>query len=129
MVGDAPRRGPCWSESGGATPAAWLLLSCLQHPSALLTSVGGRSPGHKAIVVIAVEGDQAPERVRMRRPERQAGHASISHAQLDYYLDEFTLRFNRRHARHRGLLFCRLLQGALAVDPHPNKALTGESAA
>jgi len=31
------------------------------------TSVGGRSPGHKAIVAIAVEGDQAPERVRMRR--------------------------------------------------------------
>jgi hypothetical protein len=25
------------------------------------------APGHKAIVVIAVEGDQAPERVRMRR--------------------------------------------------------------
>ena len=24
------------------------------------TSVGGRSPGHKAIVAIAVEGDQAP---------------------------------------------------------------------
>jgi ISXO2-like transposase domain len=31
------------------------------------TSVGGRSPGHKAIVAIAVEGDQEPERVRMRR--------------------------------------------------------------
>ena len=31
------------------------------------TSVGGRSPGHKAIVAIAVEGDRAPERVRMRR--------------------------------------------------------------
>ncbi len=34
------------------------------------TSVGGRSPGHKAIVVIAVEGDEAPERperVRMQR--------------------------------------------------------------
>jgi hypothetical protein len=31
------------------------------------TSVGGRSPGHKAIVAVAVEGDQAPERVRMRR--------------------------------------------------------------
>ena len=30
-------------------------------------SVGGRSPGRKAIVAIAVEGDQAPERVRMRR--------------------------------------------------------------
>ena len=30
------------------------------------TSVGGRSPGHKAIVAIAVGDDQAPERVRMR---------------------------------------------------------------
>jgi Transposase zinc-ribbon domain/ISXO2-like transposase domain len=40
------------------------------------TSVGGRSLGHKTIVVIAVEGDQAPDRVRMRRiPERQARHA------------------------------------------------------
>jgi hypothetical protein len=39
------------------------------------------------------------------------------HAQLDYYLDEFTFRFNRRHARHRGLLFYRLLEGALAAYP------------
>jgi hypothetical protein len=54
---------------------------------------------------------------------------AISHAQLDYYLDEFTFRFNRRHARHRGLLFYRLLEGALAADPHPYKALTSESAA
>lgn len=38
---------------------------------------------------------------------------AISHAHLDYYLDEFTFRFTRRHAWHRGLLFYRLLQGAL----------------
>ena len=31
------------------------------------TSVGGRSLGHKTIVVIAVEGDRAPDRIRMRR--------------------------------------------------------------
>jgi hypothetical protein len=154
------------------------------------TSVGGRSPGHKAIVVIAVEGDQAPERVRMRRipnvkqdtltdfvlehvargsevrTDAWTGYddigryrfrhvvtnvsasgdpahvvlphvhlvaslvkrwvlgthqGAISHAQLDYYLDEFTFRFNRRHARHRGLLFYRLLEGALAADPHPTR--------
>jgi hypothetical protein len=54
---------------------------------------------------------------------------AISHAQLDYYLDEFTFRFNRRRARHRGLLFYRLLQGALAAGPQPYKALTSESAA
>jgi transposase-like protein len=54
---------------------------------------------------------------------------AISHHQLDYYLDEFTFRFNRRRSRHRGLLFYRLLEGAVATDPHPYKALTNKSAA
>lgn len=54
---------------------------------------------------------------------------AVSHAQLDYYLDEFTFRFNRRHSRHRGLLFYRLLEGALAADPQPYKTLTRKSAA
>jgi transposase-like protein len=44
---------------------------------------------------------------------------AVSHDQLDYYLDEFTFRFNRRRARHRGLLFYRLLEQAVATDPHP----------
>ena len=30
---------------------------------------------------------------------------AVSHAHLDYYLDEFTFRFNRRTSRHRGKLF------------------------
>jgi len=38
---------------------------------------------------------------------------------LDYYLDEFTFRFNRRPSRARGLLSYRLLQQALAVRPLP----------
>jgi hypothetical protein len=42
---------------------------------------------------------------------------AISHAQLNYYLDEFTFRLNRRRARHRGLVFYRLLEGAAAVIP------------
>jgi len=161
-------------------------------------SVGGRSPGRKAIVAIAVEGDQAPERVRMRRipnvkqdtltefvldhvargsevrTDAWTGYdeigryrfshvvtnlsasgdpahvamphvhlvasllkrwllgthqGAVTHDQLDYYLDEFTFRFNRRHARHRGLLFYRLIEGALAAGPHPYKTLTSESAA
>jgi hypothetical protein len=53
---------------------------------------------------------------------------AVSHDQLDYYLEEFTFRFNRR-SRHRGLLFYRLLEGAVATEPHPYNSLTSESAA
>lgn len=44
---------------------------------------------------------------------------AVSRRHLDYYLDEFTFRFNRRRARHRGLLFFRLAQQAVAVAPVP----------
>ena len=160
--------------------------------------VGGRQLAGKAIVAIAVEGDTAPQRVRIKRiPDvtrdtlsgfvldnvarnsevrtdaytgyddigryrfthvvanvSQSGNpahvalphvhivasllkrwilgthqGSISHHHLDYYLDEFTFRFNRRRARHRGLLFYRLLEGAIATDPRPYKTLIDRSAA
>lgn len=42
---------------------------------------------------------------------------AVSHEHLEYYLDEFTFRFNRRTSRHRGKLFYRLLQNAVEVDP------------
>jgi transposase-like protein len=42
---------------------------------------------------------------------------AVSHQHLDYYLDEFTFRFNRRRADHRGLLFFRLLQNAMMIEP------------
>jgi transposase-like protein len=44
---------------------------------------------------------------------------AVSHDQLDYYLDEYTFRFNRRHSRHCAMLFYRLLEQAVATDPHP----------
>jgi len=53
---------------------------------------------------------------------------AVGHEQLDFYLDEFTFRFNRRRARHRGLLFYRLLQQAVATDPHPLGDLIAGSA-
>lgn len=46
---------------------------------------------------------------------------AISKDQLDYYLDEFTFRFNRRKSKHRGMLFYRLIEGAVATEPHPYK--------
>ena len=48
---------------------------------------------------------------------------AVIREQLDYYLDEFTFRFNRRASRHRGQLFFRLAQQALAVEPAPYKRL------
>jgi len=56
------------------------------------------------------------------------GAARRSH--LDYYLDEYTFRFNRRKSKFRGKLFYRLMQQALMVDPHPRatlKAVEGPS--
>lgn len=44
---------------------------------------------------------------------------AISPEHLDYYLDEFTFRFNRRASKYRGKLFYRLVQQAVNVAPVP----------
>jgi transposase-like protein len=44
---------------------------------------------------------------------------AVSHKHLDYYLDEFTFRFNRRRSRSRGKLFFRLVQQAVNIEPVP----------
>jgi transposase-like protein len=48
---------------------------------------------------------------------------AVTAPHLDYYLDEFTFRFNRRRSRHRGKLFFRLAQQAVAVEPVPYRDL------
>ena len=47
----------------------------------------------------------------------------MSHEHLEYYLDEFTFRFNRRRSANRGKLFYRLVQQAVAIDPVPYKSM------
>jgi transposase-like protein len=44
---------------------------------------------------------------------------AVRHKHLDYYLDEFTFRFNRRRSKSRGKLFYRLAQQAVATAPVP----------
>lgn len=44
---------------------------------------------------------------------------AVSHDHLDYYLDEFTFRFNRRTSASRGKLFYRLVLQAVQVAPQP----------
>jgi hypothetical protein len=42
---------------------------------------------------------------------------SIQPDQLDFYLDEFAFRFNRRASRSRGMLFYRLMEQAVRTPP------------
>jgi len=51
------------------------------------------------------------------------GAASARH--LDYYLDEYTFRFNRRTSKSRGLLFYRLLEQAVQTDPRSYANMIG----
>ena len=51
------------------------------------------------------------------------GKPSATH--LDYYLDEFVFRFNRRTSQSRGLLFYRLIQQAVNTDPVKDQDIRG----
>lgn len=50
---------------------------------------------------------------------------AVQKSHLDYYLDEFTFRFNRRTSRSRGKLFYRLIQQAVAVEPVTGNYIRG----
>ncbi len=74
---------------------------------------------------VAASGD--PAHVAMPRVHRVASllkrwllgthHGGVRARQLDFYLDEFVFRFNRRQSRSRGLLFYRLLEQAVQLEP------------
>lgn len=49
-----------------------------------------------------------------------------SRVHLDYYLDEFVFRFNRRTSQSRGLLFYRLIQQAMSTAPVKGKDICGK---
>jgi hypothetical protein len=50
---------------------------------------------------------------------------AVSGKHLDYYLDEYRFRFNRRASRSRGMLFCRLMEQTVAMAPLPHHLLVG----
>jgi len=90
--------------------------------------------GYKHIVInISDSGD--PAHVVMPRVHRVASlldrwwlgihQGAIRPSHLDYYLDEFTFRFNRRTSKARGLLFFRLMEQAIDCNPVPRKMIIG----
>jgi len=62
----------------------------------------------------------------LRRWLLSTHQGAVRHSHLDYYLDEFTFRFNRRTSASRGKLFYRLLQQAVEIEPRPYRTLHGE---
>jgi len=52
---------------------------------------------------------------------------AVQHSHLDYYLDEYTFRFNRRTSRSRGLLFYRIISQAIDLGPVLEKQLRAPS--
>ena len=52
---------------------------------------------------------------------------AVRPSHLDYYLDEFTFRFNRRTSRSRGKLFDRLVQQAMMLHPVPARLISSRT--
>lgn len=50
---------------------------------------------------------------------------AVTQNHLEYYLDEYTFRFNRRKSASRGKLFYRLVQQAVIADPVLGSDITG----
>jgi transposase-like protein len=88
-------------------------LPALGYPHQVAVISGGSDPAH---VVMPRVHNVASLLKRWLLGTHQGG---IQHRHLDYYLDEFTFRFNRRRSHARGLLFHRLAQQAVAVGPAP----------
>ena len=87
-----------------------------------------QSPAVEGLVSGDVAHYQPEERGQRLGPPADQGRARAgctrevigpAQAQLDYYLDEFTFRFNRRNSRSRGKLFYRSAQQAVQISPHP----------
>ena len=110
--------------------------------------MAGRQTGRKALIAVAVEEKGYRHRlVFLSGRPKQASEllprvhkaisllkrwmvgthqGAISHEHLDYYLDEFVFRFNRRSSRSRGKLFYRLAQQAVAVEPTPYRSIVAD---
>ena len=56
-------------------------------------------------------------------------HGAVQPSQLDFYLNEFVFRFNRRTSASRGLLFYRLLQQAVVTGTVTYDSVVGTVAA
>lgn len=86
------------------------------------TCVQGRKDGLDAIALLPKIHTVASLLKRWLDGTHQG---AVSPKHLDYYLDEFTFRFNRRTSQYRGKLFYRLLQNVVKIQATPYREMIG----
>jgi hypothetical protein len=55
-------------------------------------------------------------------------HGRLEAKHLESYLEEFTFRFNHREAKSRGILFQRVMENAVRIEPAPYHSITSRKA-
>lgn len=88
---------------------------------------------HRKVTVLSANNDPAHilmpgvHRVAalMKRVLLGTHQGAVRNRHLDYYLDEYTFRFNRRTSASRGLLFYRLMEQAVCTPPTSYRGLVG----
>ncbi len=78
--------------------------------------------GYRHVVIRADDRDDLLPQVHLvvsllKRWLLGTHQGAVAASHLDYYLDEFTFRFNRRTSHSRGLLFRRVLEHAVQLAP------------
>ena len=113
-------------------PAVWDMV---EPGSTILTDGWGGYNGltelgyqHRVVHKDAHLGDNLLPRVNLvaslvKRWLLGTHQGGVQHSHLDYYLDEYTFRFNRRTSKSRGLLFYRLISQAIDLEPVPGAEL------
>lgn len=113
-------------------PAVWDMV---EPGSTILTDGWGGYNGltelgyqHRVVQKDAHLGDNLLPRVNLiasllKRWLLGTHQGGVQHSHLDYYLDEYTFRFNRRTSKSRGLLFYRLISQAIDLEPVPGAEL------
>ena len=86
---------------------------------------GRRLPADVSAVLGMVCRRKGMPTVSLALPLASGVCVSESGKHLEYYLDEYTFRFNRRTSRSRGLLFYRLMEQAVATAPLPYRQIVG----
>ncbi len=81
---------------------------------------GGSSPAHEVMPRVHIVASL------LKRWLMGTHQGGIQRQHLDYYLDEFSFRFNRRRSSARGLLFHRLAQQAAAIGPAPYSTIIND---
>ena len=94
----APTAGPSGADGWWSEQAAGVSVEC-QDSHSIITIKHHREPASELLprVHLAIS--------LLKRWLLGTHQGAVSHEHLDYYLDEFVFRFNRRSSRSRGKLF------------------------